>query len=145
MQSCSLKHALVVVSGRVVEDELRLIRVCKGCGGRRRRQKGVKSDHRHRLHLNLPYPSYPHYGTGSPAPSVSVYSSAPSMPPIQTSMSPPPMPQPTSPRGPRDPASSMPTTIVESPVHEEAPHYSDSPPMYDAATAQPPGQWGAKH
>lgn len=33
-----------------------------------------------------------------------------------------------------DPHSSMPE-----------PDYEDSPPMYDAATAQPPGTWGEKH
>ncbi|KAI0698402.1 SUR7/PalI family-domain-containing protein [Cerioporus squamosus] len=90
--------------------------------------------------------SYPPYSSGSPAPSASVYttSSAPSAaapPHINTSISPPPMPQPTSPRGPRDPTPTMPAPLMESP-HEE---YADSPPMYDAATAQPPGQWGAKH
>lgn len=49
----------------------------------------------------------------------------------------------TSPRGPRPPSA-----FVESPVHEMPEHegpYADSPPMYDAATAQPPGEWGAKH
>ncbi|KAI0756871.1 SUR7/PalI family-domain-containing protein [Daedaleopsis nitida] len=90
--------------------------------------------------------SYPQYGSSSPAPTSSVYttSSAPSTvpPPINTRVaSPPGMPQPTSPRGPRDPTPSMPAAHVESPVEE----YSDSPPMYDAATAQPPGQWGVKH
>ncbi|TFK94424.1 pali-domain-containing protein [Polyporus arcularius HHB13444] len=89
--------------------------------------------------------SYPQYGSGSPAPSASVYttSSAPSAAPpphIDTAVSPTHMPSPTSPRGPRDPTPPMPAPIMESP-HEE---YADSPPMYDAATAQPPGQWGAK-
>ncbi|KAI0735045.1 SUR7/PalI family-domain-containing protein [Earliella scabrosa] len=91
-------------------------------------------------------PSYPQYGSGSPAPSTSMYStsSGPSTapPPINTrTVSPPGMPQPSSPRGPRDPTPSMPAPIVESPTEE----YNDSPPMYDVATAQPPGQWGAKH
>ncbi|KAI0073719.1 pali-domain-containing protein [Panus rudis PR-1116 ss-1] len=39
-----------------------------------------------------------------------------------------------SPRGPRPPSGGY-----------EQPQYEDSPPMYDAATAQPPGAWGAKH
>ena len=83
--------------------------------------------------------AYPQYGTGSPAPSMSVYSTATSSTPAPINTAVPAMPQPTSPRGPRDPTPSMPATIVESPIHE------DAPPMYDAATAQPPGQWGAKH
>ncbi|KAH9944276.1 pali-domain-containing protein [Epithele typhae] len=90
--------------------------------------------------------SYPPHPSASPAPSApSVYSMGTSSTPapINTSV-PSGMPQPLSPRGPRDPNPSMPATIVESPTHEDAPHYSDSPPMYDAATAQPPGQWGAK-
>lgn len=45
----------------------------------------------------------------------------------------------TTPRGPRSPASPQPAASAEHPVYE------DSPPMYDDATAQPPGQWGAKH
>ncbi len=93
-------------------------------------------------------PSYPQYGNRSPAPTASVYttsSTTPSAapPPINTNIrvaSPPGMPQPTSPRGPRNPTPSMPAPVVESPAEE----YSDSPPMYDAATAQPPGRWGAK-
>ncbi|KAI0801141.1 SUR7/PalI family-domain-containing protein [Fomes fomentarius] len=93
-------------------------------------------------------PSYPQYGNRSPAPTASVYttsSTTPSVapPPINTNTrvaSPPGMPQPTSPRGPRNPTASIPAPVVESPVED----YSDSPPMYDAATAQPPGRWGAK-
>ncbi|CAL1694025.1 unnamed protein product [Somion occarium] len=75
--------------------------------------------------------------------------------PQQTST--PPMPAPTppsintdvqrsggvasSPRGPRPPSGTMtlPTGIPEQP------QYEDSPPMYDAATSQPPGAWGTKH
>lgn len=44
------------------------------------------------------------------------------------------------PRGPRSPSSPLPA-----PQQQEHPDYEDSPPMYDDATAQPPGQWGAKH
>ena len=86
------------------------------------------------------------YGRGSPAPTAttSIYSSASAPHAINTSVSPPPMPQPASPRGPRDPTPSMPTALTQSPIHEE-PQYPDAPPMYDAATSQPPGQWGAKH
>ncbi|KZT02497.1 pali-domain-containing protein [Laetiporus sulphureus 93-53] len=47
-------------------------------------------------------------------------------------------------RGPRSPPQ-----LVESPVESmpqpAQPQYSDSPPMYDAATAQPPGMWSTKH
>ncbi|KAI0651975.1 SUR7/PalI family-domain-containing protein [Trametes meyenii] len=86
--------------------------------------------------------AYPHYGGPSPAPSApSTYSSSTAYTaPINTSV-PPAMPQATSPRGPRDASHSMPAPIVESPTQE----HEDAPPMYDAATAQPPGQWGAKH
>nr|VWO96725.1 Rim9 protein [Ganoderma boninense] len=81
----------------------------------------------------------------SPAPSSSVYSATTStMYPINTSVSPPPMPQPASPRGPREPATTTSQPLVSSPVQEQPP-YNEAPPMYDAATAQPPGQWGAKH
>lgn len=41
-----------------------------------------------------------------------------------------------------------PTHLVESPLEgiPEGEHqYADSPPMYDAATAQPPGMWATKH
>ena len=55
--------------------------------------------------------------------------STPSPAPINTHVSPPPEPVATSPRGPRAP---------------QNPVYDDSPPVYDVATAQPPGQWGAK-
>lgn len=80
----------------------------------------------------------------SPAPSSSVYSSTTvTTYPINTSVS-PPMPQPASPRGPREPTTSMAQPLVASPVQEEL-HYNEAPPVYDAATAQPPGQWGAKH
>lgn len=44
----------------------------------------------------------------------------------------------TTPRGPRSPSSPQ-------PAPQQHPVYEDSPPMYDDATAQPPGQWGAKH
>ncbi|KIP10119.1 hypothetical protein PHLGIDRAFT_125779 [Phlebiopsis gigantea 11061_1 CR5-6] len=44
----------------------------------------------------------------------------------------------TTPRGPRSPTSLQPAQAEQHPVYE------DSPPMYDDATAQPPGQWGAK-
>ncbi|EJF66811.1 pali-domain-containing protein [Dichomitus squalens LYAD-421 SS1] len=86
------------------------------------------------------------YGRGSPAPTAttSVYSSGSAPHTINTSISPPPMPQPASPRGPRDPTPSMHQAVTQSPIHEE-PQYPDAPPMYDAATSQPPGQWGAKH
>ncbi|KAI0639533.1 SUR7/PalI family-domain-containing protein [Trametes polyzona] len=93
-------------------------------------------------------PPYPQYGGPSPAPSApstysssTAYTSAPA--PINTAVA-PGMPQATSPRGPREPNPSMPAPIVESPV-QELPEHEDAPPMYDAATAQPPGQWGAKH
>lgn len=44
------------------------------------------------------------------------------------------------PHGPRSPASpTMPQPQAPQPVYE------DSPPMYDDATAQPPGQWNSKH
>ncbi|KAH9858069.1 SUR7/PalI family-domain-containing protein [Lenzites betulinus] len=86
--------------------------------------------------------SYPPYGGPSPAPSApstysasTAYSSVPA--PINTAVG-GALSQPTSPRGPRAPNPGMPAPIVESPVHE------DAPPMYDAATAQPAGQWGAK-
>ncbi|OSD03191.1 pali-domain-containing protein [Trametes coccinea BRFM310] len=97
--------------------------------------------------------TYPHYSGPSPAPSApSTYSTssaytATAPAPINTSVQQAPgMPQPTSPRGPRDPnpAHSMPSPIMQSPMHEE-PEPEEAPPMYDAATAQPPGQWGAKH
>ncbi|KAI0778309.1 SUR7/PalI family-domain-containing protein [Trametes elegans] len=88
--------------------------------------------------------AYPQYGGPSPAPSApsvyshsTAYTSAP--PPINTAVA-PLMPQPTSPRGPRGAPTTMAGHIVESPVEE----HEDAPPMYDAATAQPPGQWGAK-
>ncbi|KAI0375123.1 pali-domain-containing protein [Pilatotrama ljubarskyi] len=94
-------------------------------------------------------PSYPPYGGPSPAPSApstysgtTAYTSAPA--PINTTIA-PPMAQtsPTSPRGPRGPNRSQPSAVVESPVEEH--EHEDAPPMYDAATAQPPGQWGTKH
>ncbi|KAJ3489613.1 hypothetical protein NLI96_g2013 [Meripilus lineatus] len=71
---------------------------------------------------------YGHYATtttSSPSP-------APPTPmPKHTAVSPPPEPQAVAtPKGPRPPAE---------------PVYEDSPPVYDVATAQPPGQWGAKH
>ena len=40
--------------------------------------------------------------------------------------------------------SSVATLPMPSNMPQEQPQYEDSPPMYDAATAQPPGQWGAK-
>ncbi|KAH9898277.1 SUR7/PalI family-domain-containing protein [Cubamyces lactineus] len=90
--------------------------------------------------------AYPQYGQPSPAPSApstysasTAYTSTSAPAPINTSAAAPPMPQPTSPRGPRDP---NPAPLVSSPIHEED---EEAPPMYDAATAQPPGQWGAKH
>ena len=45
------------------------------------------------------------------------------------------------------PASSTsgPSMPAPAPVQQyEQPTYEDSPPVYDDATAQPPGQWGAK-
>ncbi|KAI0825007.1 SUR7/PalI family-domain-containing protein [Trametes gibbosa] len=98
----------------------------------------------------VPAPSasaYPQYGGPSPAPSApstysasTAYTSAPA--PIDTTVG-AAMPQPTSPRGPRQPNPSVPAPIMESPVEGHLGH-EDAPPMYDAATAQPPGQWGAK-
>lgn len=60
--------------------------------------------------------------------------STPSPAPIITTVTPPPQPLSTSPRGPRPSASAY-----------VQPQYEDSPPVYDAATSQPPGEWGAKH
>ncbi|KAL4241701.1 pH-response regulator palI/RIM9 [Abortiporus biennis] len=65
---------------------------------------------------------YPHY----PAPS------APS--PINTVVSSPTVQSPTSPRGPRPQSQGGPSS----------PPYEDSPPVYDAVPAQPPGIWGQK-
>ncbi|OCH96416.1 pali-domain-containing protein [Obba rivulosa] len=76
-----------------------------------------------------------------PSPGAPRLAHAPS--PIDTRMPTAPSPAGTSPRGPRPPSA-----FIDSPVHEmpepEGP-YADSPPMYDAATAQPPGEWSAKH
>ncbi|KAH8099282.1 pali-domain-containing protein [Cristinia sonorae] len=73
---------------------------------------------------------YPTYGSPSPVSAHQTHSPAP----ISTNVaSPSPHAQsPTSPRGPRQP-----TSAAEQP-------YPDSPPMYDMATSQPAGQWGAK-
>lgn len=73
-----------------------------------------------------PYPTHTSPGPISPQ-------HTPSPGPINTNVATASHMSPTSPRGPRPPATS------------EQPLYEDSPPMYDAATAQPPGQWGAKH
>ncbi|TCD68087.1 hypothetical protein EIP91_011540 [Steccherinum ochraceum] len=73
-----------------------------------------------------PYPTHTSPGPISPQ-------HTPSPGPINTNVAAASHMSPTSPRGPRPPATS------------EQPLYEDSPPMYDAATAQPPGQWGAKH
>ncbi|GBE77659.1 hypothetical protein SCP_0105400 [Sparassis crispa] len=71
--------------------------------------------------------------------------SPPPRAPLNTSLNPPPAQRATSPRGPRSPV------LYESPIEEvpqqEVPqtqHYTDAPPMYDAATAQPPGAWSSK-
>ena len=82
------------------------------------------------LYSTAPYPSHT-----SPAP-ISPVSHSPSPAPINTAAAgagPSQSQSPTNPKGPRPPAPA------------EQPIYEDSPPMYDAATAQPPGQWGAKH
>ncbi|KAI8990552.1 pali-domain-containing protein [Trametes punicea] len=101
--------------------------------------------------MDIASSTHPHYRGPSPAPSApSTYSTssaytATAPAPINTSVQPAPgMPQPTSPRGPRapNPGSSMPAPLVHSPVQEEP---EEAPPMYDAATAPPPGQWSAKH
>ena len=64
-----------------------------------------------------------HYTSPSPAPlNTQVAAGHPVRSPTQTSQSPVGMPQ----------------------AHGYDPSYSDSPPMYDAATAQPPGMWSTK-
>ncbi|OBZ68545.1 hypothetical protein A0H81_11662 [Grifola frondosa] len=79
---------------------------------------------------------FPQY-TSSPT---STYHTIPSPAPINTSVS--PAPSTASPRATQH------SNVVQSTIHEEQrsdESYSDSPPMYDAATSQPAGAWGAKH
>ncbi|KAK7695360.1 hypothetical protein QCA50_002552 [Cerrena zonata] len=74
---------------------------------------------------------------------------APYYPPQSTST--PPMPQASSPVGmlavPTSPSGPRPSSVSTLPMPSnmpQQPQYDDSPPMYDAATAQPAGQWGTK-
>jgi hypothetical protein len=39
----------------------------------------------------------------------------------------------------------MPSVSQHQPQGHDEPSYEDSPPVYDDATAQPPGQWGSKN
>ncbi|THH10212.1 hypothetical protein EW146_g8443 [Bondarzewia mesenterica] len=76
--------------------------------------------------------SVPDLGGNSPAAYVPYAGTSHSPAPINTNVAPVAAGA-TSPRGPR--------AMVQSPVEQ----YEDSPPLYDAATAQPPGQWSSKH
>ena len=50
---------------------------------------------------------------------------------------------PTGPRGPRSPTTASPQS--HAPTQPSQPVYDDQPPVYDVATAQPPGQYDSKH
>lgn len=90
---------------------------------------------------------YARYSAGGTSQLTSPYSPLPTPSASQIDAKVAPVPSVTTatlsptPRGPRSPSS--PQHIMPQP--QQHPVYEDSPPMYDDATAQPPGQWGAKH
>ena len=61
---------------------------------------------------------------------------------IDTNVAAAPSPVSATSRGPRSPHSPAPGPSHQSPME---PVYEDQPPVYDVATAQPPGQYDTKH